>query len=307
MISREDFLKIINNKNNKRLVFNVATDAGFYSEFNNMLFCLVYCLEKNIAFNIQSNGKSNFYEKGWNDYFLPVFKEVKLPLLDKYNVRPYMTNGRSFPIMTRLLKYIYNIGYFTQDFFDQPRMNYKEGGEIKIPELNSNYCFLELCSELIRLVYVFNTDTRKEIDKLLESISLPQEYYALHIRRGDKVTEVPLYAEEEYLKQAITNTKDIYIHSDSYEVVETIRKRYPGLNIYSLTDRNYTGYIHKDFVKLEPNERRKIMINLFANIEIFCKSEVFIGSIDSNPGMFVWMSRAGKNCFDVNGRSFIIY
>jgi len=307
MITKSILLNKVTDKGNKRIVFNVEAHAGFYSEFNNMLFCLVFCLEKNISFDIQSKGDINFYNAGWGDYFQPFFKEIKLPFLNKYNSRPYLAYGIKFYMFKTILKTIYNIDYFTQDLFDQARADYKHGGTINIPELNVNCSFLEFCSELIKIIYVFNASTRKEMNDLLKNLSLPEDYIAIHIRSGDKIQEVPLYSQDDYIKHAIGKTNNLYVYSDNYEIIEKIKIKYNDFNIYSLTEKNDTGYIHNDFVKLPPLERKKKMTKLFANIEIFCNANTFIGSIDSNPGMFVWMSRAGKNCIDVNGREFMIY
>ena len=85
MLLKEDFLKIINNKGNRRLVFNVATDAGFYSEFNNMLFCLVYCLEKNNRISFYTY-LIDFVQNEWHIYYTGTLQTEQVEQIIKQRI-----------------------------------------------------------------------------------------------------------------------------------------------------------------------------------------------------------------------------
>lgn len=36
----------------KELIFHLGSDAGFYSEFNNMILAIIYCLQYHIKFSM---------------------------------------------------------------------------------------------------------------------------------------------------------------------------------------------------------------------------------------------------------------
>jgi hypothetical protein len=306
-----EIIKKISEKNKKVLVYNISTDAGFYSEIANMFVAISFCLENNIAFKMQSHGKMNFYDKGWCDYFKPFCDEIKSPLLSFFNMRPYMRHGiKKIGAFPYLLKKYYSIDYLTQDIFDQMRSEYRFKKKITIRDLNIDGSLLDFFSELIKEIYVFNDSVQKEIDKILTNLSLPEDYFAVHVRTAKQTEGVPLYEDELYMKHVIGNCKNVYIHSDSYDIIALIKSKYPYLNIFSLTPTDFKGWSHEfwstDFIKLSPNIRKGIFINLLANVEIFRRANCFIGSNDNNPGMFTMMCRAGKNCIDIMGREFYV-
>ena len=58
------------------LVYHVGIDAGFFSEFNDLIFMILYCLEHKIQFKLYSDDANFGIEKGWQDYFEPFCEEV---------------------------------------------------------------------------------------------------------------------------------------------------------------------------------------------------------------------------------------
>ena len=71
----------------KRLVYNLGSEAGFFSEYNNMILAILYCLKHNINFVLYSK-KANFgIDKGWQDYFMPFCEETEDIRHSKYNIR----------------------------------------------------------------------------------------------------------------------------------------------------------------------------------------------------------------------------
>jgi len=50
------------------LVYHVGIDAGFFSEFNDLIFMILYCLEHKIQFKLYSDDANFGIEKGWQDY-----------------------------------------------------------------------------------------------------------------------------------------------------------------------------------------------------------------------------------------------
>ena len=79
------------------LVFHIGTDAGFYSEFNNMVLAIIYCLQYRVKFSLCSSDANFRVRDGWRDYFVPFCDEVEETFHHKYNVRyddPFFINPK---------------------------------------------------------------------------------------------------------------------------------------------------------------------------------------------------------------------
>ena len=82
---------------NRKLLFYIGYDAGFFSEYNNMLLAILYCRRNNIQFYLSSKGANFAYSCGWRDYFEPFCKELNIPYQRIMNPRlevPLPTKGK---------------------------------------------------------------------------------------------------------------------------------------------------------------------------------------------------------------------
>ena len=66
----------INNSYKITLVFHLGLDAGFFSEYCNMLYAISYCLLHRVRFTVYCKDANFGKERGWQDYFQPFFPEV---------------------------------------------------------------------------------------------------------------------------------------------------------------------------------------------------------------------------------------
>ena len=72
-----DLYHRVNDRSSPRFVYHLGGDSGFFSEYNNMILAILYCLDKKIRFSIYSKDANFKYKEGWNDYFSPfVRREV---------------------------------------------------------------------------------------------------------------------------------------------------------------------------------------------------------------------------------------
>ena len=101
-----DRFQEINKEKKLKLVFQL-TDRGFASEINNMLSAILYCLLHDLEFILYSRSWNAFYEKGWQDYFLPFCKENKSLLF--YRSSAFSLEGKS-KLMDSFQKKIDNAG-----------------------------------------------------------------------------------------------------------------------------------------------------------------------------------------------------
>ena len=68
--------KILNQSFPNRFVYHIGAAEGFFSEYNNMILSMLYCLEHKIQFNLYSKDANFKYDKGWSDYFAPFCLET---------------------------------------------------------------------------------------------------------------------------------------------------------------------------------------------------------------------------------------
>lgn len=295
MINLVEYQKL-NNSFRNELIFHVGATSGFYSEFNNMVLAMIYCLQWRIKFSLYSEDANFRYDKGWNDYFLPFCKEVKGGFHHKYNLRdedPMFVMHRFFE---RLRLAAYRIGhrhtYLTYDLFFRFRAVFFERMCFSVPELGIKDSDLRsVARDIVNMIYCFNPEITQDIHKNIELLKLPDQYIGFHIRGGDKFVEHRLEDYKKYIMKAeeVSSLRNAYVFTDEYEIVEKMRRDYPEWTFYTLTEPREKGYFHQDFLKLEPQERKRNMVKMFSSMEILKNSALFVGTFSSNPGMFLGM------------------
>lgn len=286
----------INNSFNKRLIFHFGQKAGFYSEFNNMVLGIAYCLTHNIKFEMYSKDANFCIENGWLDYFLPFCKESKNPfhkILNRRTKTFAFTKNKIFShiynFSAEIFKIFYQLDYLTQDLFLEFRDRKLENQKFVLNEFNISGDIKFICKEIIGMIWKPNPDTDFLIQNLKNNLNLPGKYISMHIRRGDKYIEAPLLEIEKYMNVAIESSisKNVFVSTDNYRIYQQLVIKYPDWNFFTLTQPNERGYFQKKFKSLPNQEKYLNIIRLFASIDIMTNSELFIGTFSSNIGMFL--------------------
>ena len=294
----------LNNSFKKTLVFNIGREAGFFSEYNNMILAMLFCLVNRIKFILYSNDANFKHEKGWDDYFLPFCKSTTSPIHRYLNMRKHVNfsdikNFKSlkwfiktyfFFVIAKLSKPFVSFDYYTQDVWGKIR-TLDENAKYDIPDLGINGNLQEACSILVKLTWNFNVHTKNSVNALIASIQIPECYLGLHIRRGDKSTEADLLDTYKYVNKAksLSNLRDVFVLTDDYQIIEDMQMEYKEFVFYTLCGKNEQGYFHENFIKQPKTIIRKSHEKLFASIEILNMAQLFIGTFSSNPGMFLGM------------------
>ena len=144
---------------------------------------------------------------------------------------------------------------------------------------------------IIPIVYRFNNRYVSIINDFIQKLELPDEFISLHIRAGDKITERNLIEPQKYLEKAKlhSNCHNIFVATDDYRVFEQLRNNNPDYTFYTSTSPEDKGNDTKIFFTTSQDNIRRNLIEMFASIEIFLKSQIFVGTYSSNPGLFVGM------------------
>ncbi|MDR3218117.1 MAG: hypothetical protein LBU22_03915 [Dysgonamonadaceae bacterium] len=287
----EKYTQLNDSFNKKKLTYRLGVEAGFFSEYNNMLLAMLYCLENKIRFKLYSKDANFKYEKGWADYFLPFCQEDSFAY-QRHNPRVAVPSKKYDPrvILHHILKPKTFLTFELWPFFrDQNR----EKQYFDIPELGIAGNLQDACSILVQLTWRYNEVTKKTLEEKINSLQLPEKYIGFHIRSGDKIEEAELFNVSQYVEKVkqYTNLRDAFLSTDDYSIVETFRTQFKDWNIYTLCKESERGYFQKEFEQKDQKFMRQHHENLFASIDILKKSTVFVGTFSSNIGMYIGMCK----------------
>lgn len=276
-----------NGKFSDKYIYRLGGSFGFFSEYNNMLICMLYCLLNNKQFILQSENANFSSGEGWGEFFEPFCDEYRSDFVKKYNyrTRPYYFSIRD-KLLFNLRKRLLYRQHYMFDFFDDIRkLSCSEIYEIK--ELGLKGDLLYCASELHKMVWRYNTVTQKRINSMIDALNLPKHYIGLHIRQGDKITEMKLFSPEDYMKVVISNSncKNVFVLTDDYRVIEKLRTLYSNYSFWTLCLSKEHGYNYEELMQLSSDERIAANVRLWASMDILEKADIFVGTYSANPGM----------------------
>lgn len=272
----------INHLYKKTLVFHIGCGSGFFSEYNNMVFSIAYCLINRIKFKLYSRDANFAYNKGWTDFFEPFCDEVFESFHSSLNRR------QRFPSLFKLVlkKVMYRnpiprwafdkfSWYMIKQYIKEPYYKCKYGFNYYTFELWNRFTKYNpynfenvlnknvttdiysgelrfLIKKIIDLTWKYKSEIETEIMSLVVALNVPKEYLGIHIRLGDKVLEDKLFGYDEYfdllnIKNEDIACKNIFILTDDYSVIEKVKLKYPEFNIYTLCEPYERGYNNDNF------------------------------------------------------------
>ena len=287
----------INNSFERKLVFHFGEKAGFYSELNNMVLAIIYCLVNEIKFTMYSKDANFRTDRGWSDFFEPFCDESTNSMNHFFNKRAHPKKaGRQK--LYHLCNKLFNGGnLITSDVW------------YKIRKLDSNLSDFDyskyfpeaknlqsVCSEIIDMIYCFNSETQSEIDKIKGMVQLEREYVGFHIRGGDKFLEHQLVEVTDYIKkaEAISTVRQGFVFTDDYSLFKLMCTKFTDWKFQTLAPKEDAGYFHKQFIKLPAEVRKSKTIQMFASIDILSNAQHSFCTFSSNVGMYLGMKMGDK-------------
>ena len=208
--------RIINKQYKKVLIYHLDNSAGFFSEYNCMVFAMLYCLVNKIQFKIYSKDACFAYEKGWSDFFEPFCEEELDNIHHWINMRGlstwldvFKTRKRSL-VIWRLKKGLENLLgsmwkvlhpniLLTQDVWQQIFELKKDNNIFHFKELGIDGEYAYCCNAIIKMTWNYNRDILDIINQSMKKINLVEPYIGCHIRGGDKIIEADLKGPEMYI------------------------------------------------------------------------------------------------------------
>lgn len=282
----------INRSFKKTCVFRVGVESGFFSECNNMVLALLYCLKHQIQFQLTSASANFAVDKGFTDYFLPFFTEDN-HWYNYFNTRPYLLKKKIHLCLAKPVKLLCGIDYFTQDIWDCFRNEGFQKEQFDNQQLGIQGDLLQAASVVIQQIWKFQPVVQREITEAVARLALPKDYVGFHIRRGDKILEIKGVSTADYLRKAEqqTNLRSAFIASDDYKVITEVKENFPDWTIYTLYDEAAQGHSQIAFDRQNKESLYKDIIKLLADIEILYAAQSAFVTYSSNVGMFLGMRR----------------
>ena len=139
----------INESYKETLVFGVGLEAGFYSEINNMILAVVYCLDNNIKFCLHSESANFKFLRGWTDYFEPFCDEKNNWFTNRFDHRFPTDTVLYKKYILQLIKHIFGIDFLTYDLFSKIHSSENESKLYVIPELKIDGGIQHACKKII--------------------------------------------------------------------------------------------------------------------------------------------------------------
>ena len=271
----------------KKFIYRLGGCTGFFSEYNNMILAIHYCIVNRIQFVLESESANFSSGKGWEEFFLPFCKEKKGKWLKRFNHRrkPAYADRREwfcFNVYKELHPhYIYMYTLFNAIRRADAKKTYC------IPELGLKGTLLENCSAIHSMIWRYNEPTAREMARLTAIPGLPQKYIGIHIRQGDKTEESSIYSPRDYMEvaRAHSDIKDAFVLTDDYSVIETLEKDFPDYSFFTLCQPDETGYSYGKLLNMPIRKQRESYLRLWASMDIMAASDFFIGTYSANPGM----------------------
>lgn len=279
----------LNDSFQRRLIHHFGTGNGFYSELNSLLFSTLFCLQNKLRLELYSKDAPFTFGNGWNEFFESFCPDFKNDFIGKRISRDYINNHKNNHIC-----YLYKIltkNDILNDIYWYCRTGWFEHAHFEIPELGINGDIRQAMKVLIPIVYRFNEKYTHIINTFINDLDLPQRYISMHVRAGDKITERTLITPQKYLEKAKTfsDCHNIFVATDDYRIFERLRDDNPDYTFYTSTSPEERGNDTENLFASSMNVIRQNLIEMFASVEVFLHSELFVGTYSSNPGLFVGM------------------
>lgn len=164
----------INESYNEVCIY-LGIGTGFFSEFNNLILAILYCLVNKIKFKLYLvNAKGFHANNGFEEFFMPFCKELL------YNADIELNNIFNFPkndieVLLPAIKDKYGISYLTEDVFYNMSEEDFRNSHFNIKELGIDGDIYHAFGIIAKNLFRFNEKTQKEINELIESLNLPKK------------------------------------------------------------------------------------------------------------------------------------
>lgn len=291
----------------RKMIFHFGTGLGFYSELNTMLLCVLYCLKYKYQFVLYSKDCQFAFGNGWEEFFEEFCPTYNNAIVGKSIGRGYEGHSKKSTIC-----HIYKLlsrNTILNDIYWYCRSSWFEKEHFYIPELGINGDIRDALRVIIPIVYRFNEKYSKLISDFENEVGVKGQYVSMHVRGGDKITERNLITPQKYIDIAEekTDCRVGFVFTDDYRLFQDLKEHNPSWSLYTSAFMYEQGFVNSSFLAKDKITMERELVKIFASIDLIVKSELFIGTYSSNPGLFVGMQMNDEQMIGVDyDRWFII-
>lgn len=302
----------INKSFTRKMVYHVGVDSGFFVEMNYMINAMLYCLSKDIQFQLYSVDANFATGLGWSEYFLPFCDEIHDSFHHKYNFHRLPSwsriirlswHQRSIGVIAWKIKSILNslIGhvlafwtygeyvYLNQDVSLCYDDNYF------IPVLDFRGTYSDAYTLLAKMIWKLHPSILQQKEYYKKVLDISSVYDGIQIRTGDKRGETELI-DGVRIMQKLNPEENVcvFVLSDNYQQILKLRASYPQVKILTLCRTTENGYHHQEFCRLSDVEKKEAIVRLLISVDILLESRSFVGSITTGPSVFIMKQRLSE-------------
>lgn len=282
------------------------TSRGFCSELNLLLLAILYCKEEGLDFALASRRWNSAYNVGWTDYFEPFCDEADsaIYLLDNILTKNTLLRKKLHSIQRAVFRRkLSKEVIINADIWD--RIWTHTFAERDFACFGERVNCFDACRKVLSEIWRFNTGTKLHISKLIQAAHPgSQQYFTIHVRRGDKIEEAEYASIGKYMQiaQQTGSLSNHYRHvmSDDYSVIEQIRKDFSELNIITLCNESSRGHAQKVFNRENAAARNINTVTFLAELTMAAQAEFFVGTYTSNVARFVALLRGRETTHSVD-------
>ncbi len=283
------------NEQHERCFVHVFGNRGFLAEVLTVARAALFAWAHGYRLLLDSAASSWAHREGWKDYFVP-FCGTSADLPEGHVVE-HCEFGRPEDRET----------WRRMHGFAPQRISF---GHEKI------LGFQNILAFFTAMIFRVEPETQAVADRLYRSLELPDDFDAIHIRRGDKVgSEDSAYPAETYLNHLghLSQVRTLFVMSDDYAAVEEVRdclKRLgKSIDIKTLAQPDRSGFdvdrlrnrlpFLSDEAEAEDGPRppdyvRDATRELIAECLIAARSKRFASTWRSNVGNAIWFLRSDR-------------
>jgi hypothetical protein len=279
------------------LAFRFGRGGGFCAEMLRLVKSMMICLNGRTRLCMSQGGRPAGIGivHGFTDYFEPLFPEVNAGIFNALNIQTVRGSGQ-FPFLRRgvshLLHAVMRCDYFMMDELDPLP------GRLVVPEFGIDAEYLEACALLVGLVWVYRPEVEQEVTRTRAGWDLPAHYISVHVRRGDKISESPYVALDQYvtaIERARPEVCAVVVASDDASATDELARLLPTrFQVVSCSAPSGRGFSRSGFNQLPPPERYRQVKRFLAELEVLRRGDLFVGAASSNVTYLIEMMRAGQ-------------
>lgn len=287
-----------------KFIFQVGSGGGYCAEMGHLLKRIHACLFNDVQFCLGQvrNPRGYAVSSGWTDYFEPVFPEVQGSVLSSLNRSHFPLNR--IPVFRFASKSILKFlcGQYLY-MFDEIPGGYPE--EVLVKKIGVSNDYWIGTSQLITALWQYRSDVEDRIGGYRDRFSgmVNGDYVAVHVRRGDKITESPYVDLEKYVEMMDQHgligmpiflaTDDIRVRKDFKDILGN------NIDIRFFDGVQQAGYDQTCFNSMDKARRWQDTVMFMFELDMMRDASFFVGASPSNVFYWTRYRRGNQNMLDI--------